>query len=96
MIIGGILSLGVVGAFQLRNDEGLTETNFMALMFETYKRLPFLKQDKSESTDKKNSGKKLSEASLPDLVMEIPNRLLNKDEPESPPHKNPDHSDFEK
>ena len=48
VIIGGILSLGVVGALQLRNDEGINEPNFIKLMLETYKRLPFLRQDKNK------------------------------------------------
>jgi hypothetical protein len=47
VLIGAILAVGIVGALQLRNDEGLAETNFMSLMIETYKRLPLLKQDKS-------------------------------------------------
>jgi small GTP-binding protein len=47
ILIAAILAVGIVGALQLRNDEGLAETNFMTLMIETYKRLPLLKQDKS-------------------------------------------------
>ena len=47
ILIAAILAVGIVGALQLRNDEGLAETNFMSLMIETYKRLPLLKQDKS-------------------------------------------------
>ena len=52
VLIGTILAVGIVGALQLRNDEGLAETNFMSLMIETYKRLPLLKQDKHEPPKK--------------------------------------------
>jgi hypothetical protein len=41
--VAGILSIGIVGALQLRNDEKLKEENFVKLMIETYRRLPFLK-----------------------------------------------------
>lgn len=47
IIIGGILLIGVIGAFQLRNDEKLKDESFIKLMSETYKRLPLLKQNKS-------------------------------------------------
>jgi len=40
VIIGGALLVGIIGAFQLRNDEKLKEENFIKLMTETYKRLP--------------------------------------------------------
>jgi len=46
IIIGGILLIGVIGAFQLRNDDKLKDENFIKLMSETYKRLPLLKQGK--------------------------------------------------
>ena len=44
VLIGGLLVVGVVGALQLRNDELLSEKGFLALMVETYKRLPLLKK----------------------------------------------------
>ena len=44
VLIGGLLVVGVVGASQLRNDELLSEKGFLALMVETYKRLPLLKR----------------------------------------------------
>jgi hypothetical protein len=43
VLIAGILIVGVVGALQLRNDKLLSEQNFLALMVETYKRLPLLR-----------------------------------------------------
>ena len=46
VIIGGLLTFTTIGAFQLRNDDGLTETNFLKLMIETFKRLPLLKSEK--------------------------------------------------
>jgi small GTP-binding protein len=53
ILIAAILAVGIVGAFQLSNDDGLTQDNFLALMLETYKRLPLLIQDKS-NRDKSN------------------------------------------
>lgn len=44
VLIGGLLVVGVVGAFQLKNDKLLSEKGFLALMVETYKRLPLLKK----------------------------------------------------
>lgn len=48
IIIGGILLIGVIGAFQLRNDDKLKDEGFLKLMGETYKRLPLLNQGKSK------------------------------------------------
>ena len=45
VIIGGLLAIAVVGALQLRQDERLSQRNFLKLMIETFKRLPLLKQD---------------------------------------------------
>lgn len=44
ILIGSTLILGVVGAFQLRNDDKLSESNFVQLVVETYKRLPLLRR----------------------------------------------------
>jgi len=46
ILISGILIIGVIGAFQLRNDDKLKEDNFLKLMTLTYKRLPLLKSNK--------------------------------------------------
>jgi len=43
VIIGAVLFISIIGAFQLRNDEKLSEKGFLALMVETFKRLPLLK-----------------------------------------------------
>lgn len=48
IIIGGALLIGIIGAFQLRNDDKLKEEGFLKLMGETYKRLPLLNQSKSK------------------------------------------------
>jgi hypothetical protein len=48
IIIGGIFLIGVVGAFQLKNDDKLKDESFLKLMTETYKRLPLLKQSKGK------------------------------------------------
>lgn len=42
-IIGGILLFSVIGAFQIRNDEKLSEENFLKLMTLSFKYLPWIK-----------------------------------------------------
>jgi len=46
VIIGALLAIGVVGAFQLRNDDRLSEESFLKLMIESYKRLPLLRGER--------------------------------------------------
>lgn len=46
VIIGALLTIGVVGAFQLRNDDRLSEESFLKLMIESYKRLPVLRGER--------------------------------------------------
>ncbi|MEA5490256.1 MULTISPECIES: hypothetical protein [Pseudanabaena] len=53
LLIAAIIALGVIGAFQLRMDGELNESNFLTLMIETYKRLPLLIQDKTKPPSKK-------------------------------------------
>jgi hypothetical protein len=48
LLIAAIIALGVIGAFQLRMDGELNESNFLTLMIATYKRLPLLIQDKTK------------------------------------------------
>jgi len=43
VIVGGTLLVGIVGAFQLRNDDKLKEENFVRIMIEVYKRLFLLR-----------------------------------------------------
>lgn len=43
IIISALLSISVIGAFQLKNDESIKEENFLKLMIETFKRLPLLR-----------------------------------------------------
>jgi len=43
LVIGAILLFGIVGAFQLRNDDRLREENFLKLVFIVYKRLNLLR-----------------------------------------------------
>ena len=52
VIIGALLMVSIIGAFQLRQDESLSEKNFLTLMFLTFKQFPFIR--KKDST-KKNS-----------------------------------------
>jgi hypothetical protein len=49
VIIGGLLTIGIIGAFQLRNDDSLSEKNFLTLILETYKRLPLLRGSKQRN-----------------------------------------------
>ena len=47
VIIGALLFVSIVGAFQLRQDEALSQKNFLSLMLMVYRQIPFLlKQDK--------------------------------------------------
>ena len=48
IIVGTMLLFSVVGAFQLRSDENLTQKNFLELMGLAFKNIPFLfkKRDK--------------------------------------------------
>ncbi|MCP4697068.1 MAG: GTPase [Gammaproteobacteria bacterium] len=46
VIIGALLSAGAVGALQLRNDEQLSQKNFLDLMKESYRRLLLLRASK--------------------------------------------------
>jgi internalin A len=43
VLIAGLLSIGIIGANQLKNDERLSNESFVKLMIESYKRLPLLK-----------------------------------------------------
>ncbi|HZH90291.1 MAG TPA: COR domain-containing protein [Pyrinomonadaceae bacterium] len=43
VVIGGLLSIGIIGANQLRNDERLSDESYVTLMIESYKRLPLLR-----------------------------------------------------
>ena len=44
VIVGAILAVSVVGAFQLRQDARLTEKNFLALVLLVFKQIPFLRK----------------------------------------------------
>jgi len=50
VIIGALLIVSIIGAFQLRQDESLSEKNFLTLMFLTFKQFPFI--CKKDSTKK--------------------------------------------
>ncbi|MEA5452275.1 COR domain-containing protein, partial [Leptolyngbya sp. CCNP1308] len=49
VIIGALLAIGIVGAFQLMQDERFSEANFVTLIIEAYKRLPLLRGQDSKS-----------------------------------------------
>ncbi len=44
VVIGGILALSVIGAFQMRHDERLSEGNFLKLMALSFKYLPWIRR----------------------------------------------------
>jgi hypothetical protein len=44
IIAGGILALSVIGAFQMRQDEKLSQENFLKLMALSLKYLPWFKR----------------------------------------------------
>ncbi len=50
VVIGGLLSIGIIGANQLKNDERLSDESYVKLMIESYKRLPLLR-GKGESNN---------------------------------------------
>lgn len=43
VFIGGLLAVAIIGALQLRNDDSLSEKNFLSLVVETFKRMPILR-----------------------------------------------------
>ncbi|MDJ0533279.1 MAG: hypothetical protein QNJ70_12410 [Xenococcaceae cyanobacterium MO_207.B15] len=45
VIIGSLLAIGIIGAYQLRHDDSLSQKNFLTLILETYKRLPLLRRN---------------------------------------------------
>lgn len=54
VLIAGLLTIGVVGANQLRNDERLSDESYVKLMIESYKGLPLLRgKDESDKLLKK-------------------------------------------
>ena len=55
IVIGALLALSIIGAFQLRQDERLTQKNFLELMILTFKRLPLLTPGTNETNDKSNN-----------------------------------------
>lgn len=52
IIIGALLTVAIIGAFQLRQDKVLSEKNFLTLMFLTFKQLPFI--SRKNNTKKKS------------------------------------------
>jgi small GTP-binding protein len=50
VVIGGLLSIGIIGANQLKNDDRLSDESYVKLMIESYKRLPLLR-GKGESNN---------------------------------------------
>jgi small GTP-binding protein len=43
VLIGGLLTIGIIGANQLKNDARLSDESYVKLMIESYKRLPLLR-----------------------------------------------------
>lgn len=42
VILGGLIAVSVVGAFQLRHDRALSEKNFLRLMLLTFRQFPLI------------------------------------------------------
>jgi len=51
VIIGTLLLVAVVGAFQLRQDSSLSQKNFLSLMLMTFRQIPFIRSN--DKTPKK-------------------------------------------
>ena len=49
VIIGGLLSITIIGAFQLKQDEKLSEVNFLTLVIESLRRLPLLRGGRTKT-----------------------------------------------
>jgi Flp pilus assembly protein TadB len=45
IVIGGIIALAVIGAFQMRQDEKLSQENFLKLMTLSLKYLPWIRRE---------------------------------------------------
>lgn len=56
VIIGALLAISIIGAFQLKQDERLSQKNFLELMLLTFKRLPLLSRGSNTPNDKSNNG----------------------------------------
>lgn len=54
VIVGSLISVSLIGAFQLRQDNSLSEKNFLSLMFLTFRQLPFIRRQNT-NFGKKNS-----------------------------------------
>lgn len=52
IIVGGILLIGIIGALQLKNDDKLTDSSFLKLIIETYKKLPLINLFSNEKSKK--------------------------------------------
>lgn len=52
VIIGAILGVSIIGAFQLRFDESLSERSFLELMALTFRQLPFIGKGKGPQASK--------------------------------------------
>jgi hypothetical protein len=46
IVIGGILLIALIGFFQLKNDDKITDKSFIKLISETFKRLPLINKRK--------------------------------------------------
>jgi hypothetical protein len=48
VIVGSLISVSIVGAFQLRHDKSLSEKNFLSLMLLTFKQIPFMRRQNKQ------------------------------------------------
>ncbi len=48
IIIGGLIIFSIIGAFQLKNDDRLSDKSFISLMGLTFKQIPFIRSNKEQ------------------------------------------------
>jgi len=53
VIIGTLLLISIVGAFQLRQDSSLSQKNFLSLMLMTFRQIPFIRPKDEKPQNKK-------------------------------------------
>ena len=53
VVLGALLSVSLIGAFQLRQDQSLSEKNFLSLMALTFRQIPLLRSRQSGTAPKK-------------------------------------------
>lgn len=55
VFLSGLLMIAIIGGLQLRNDESLSEENFLILMIETFSHMPLLRGSNSSKDNEPNA-----------------------------------------